>query len=156
MPISNSRPFIYRPSPISCNRWHTSKIPAIKLNRNPNLFRLFRYLSLKILNLFKRPMTFSFKARSEEIFWFVRFSSFVRGLPLDRFFGSRLLLWSFCIPVYPESTIPWIFRVQRTLLSLNSLKSCFLPLQKFVHIIKLDCLSTTTWLFKVCLFFFPE
>jgi hypothetical protein len=45
---------------------------------------------------------------------------------------------------------------QRTLLSLNNLKSCFFPLQKSVHMIKLDFLSTTIWLFSVCLFFFPE
>ena len=76
------------------------------LNRNPNLFRLFRYLSLKILNRFKRPITFSFKTLSEEIFRFMHLSSFVRGLPRDRFLGNKLVLWSFLIPVYPESTTP--------------------------------------------------
>lgn len=128
----------------------------MRLNRKPNLFLRFLYLSFIILNLFKLPITFSFTTRSEEIFRFCSFSSFVNGFFLLDFLGSFVLFCNFFIPVYPLSVIPQRSFVQRTLLSLKSRKSCFLPLPKDVQITFFDFLSTTTWLFRVCFFFFPE
>lgn len=128
----------------------------MRLNRKPNLFLRFLYLSLIILNLFRLPITFSFTTLSEEISLFRFFSSNVRGFFLLDFFGSFELLCNFFIPVYPLSVIPQRSFVQRTLLSLNNLKSCFFPLLKFVQITLFVFLSTTIWLFIVCLFFFPE
>ena len=131
-------------------------IPAIKLNRHPNLFLRFLYLSFIILNLFKLPITFSFTTRSEDIFRFSFFSSSVKGFFLLDFFGSFVLLCSFFIPVYPLSVIPQRSLVHLTLLSLNNLKSCFFPLLNDVQMTFFVFLSTITWVFNVCLFFFPE
>ena len=131
-------------------------MPAIRLNRNPNLFLRFLYLSLIILNLLRLPITFSFTTLSEEIFRFSRFSSIVNGLFLLDFLGSLVLFCNFFIPVYPLSVIPKRSFVHLTPLSLNNLKSCFFPLLKDVQITFFVFLSTATWLFNVCFFFFPE
>jgi hypothetical protein len=128
----------------------------MRLKRKPNRFLLFLYLSLIILNLFRLPITFSFTTLSEEISWFCFFSSLVKGFFLLDFFGNLEFFCSFFMPVYPLSVTPERSFVQRTLLSLNSLKSCFLPLLKVVQITFFVFLSTTTWLLRVCLFFFPE
>ena len=131
--------------------------PAIRLNLNPNLFLLFLYLSLMILNLLTKPITFSLTTLWEERSLLDFFISFVRDFSdFFLFIGSFVFLWILSIPVYPESTKSFMFSIKWTLLSLKSLMSCFFPLQKSVHIIFLDFLSTTTCVFKVCLFFFPE
>jgi hypothetical protein len=128
----------------------------MRLNRNPNLFLRFLYRSLIILNLFRLPITFSFTALSDEISRFSFFSSVVKGFFLLDFLGSFVFFCNFFIPVYPLSVIPQQSFVQRTLLSLKSLKSCFFPLLKDVQITFFVFLSATTWLFRVCRFFFPE
>jgi len=118
-------------------------IPAIRLNRKPNLFLRFLYLSLIILNLFRLPITFSFTTLSEEISRFNHFSSFVNGFFLLDFLGNFVFPCNFFIPVYPVSVMPLRSFVQRTLLSLKSLKSCFLPLLNDVQITCFVFLSTT-------------
>ena len=128
----------------------------MRLNRKPNLFLRFLYRSFMILNLFRLPITFSFTTLSEEIARFCFFSSAIKGFFLLDFLGNFVFCCSFFIPVYPLSVIPQRSFVQRTLLSLKSLKSCFLPLPKDVQITFFVFLSTTTWLLRVCLFFFPE
>ena len=131
-------------------------IPAIKLNRSPKRFLLFLYLSEIILNRFSIPMTFSLPTLSCDRFLLFFLSSFVNGFFLLFFLGSFDLLWTFWIPWYPLSVITSISGWMWVLESLNSLKSCFLPLVNAVHITCRVFLSTTTCVFIVCLFFFPE
>ena len=59
----------------------------MRLNRKTNLFLRFLHRSFIILNIFKLPIIFSFTTRSEEIFRFCSFSSFVNGFFLLDFFG---------------------------------------------------------------------
>ena len=79
----------------------------MRLNRNPNLFLRFLYLSLMILNLLRLPITFSFTTRSEAIFWFSLFSSWVNGFFLLVFFWKSwifLKLLYACISAISYST----------------------------------------------------
>lgn len=119
-------------------------MPHMRLNLNPKRFLLFLYLSLIILNLFIIPITFSFKTLSEDIARLFFLSSFVSGFFLLDFFGRLELACNFFIPVYPESVSILQEGLHLTLLSLKSLKSCFFPFEKFVQMIDLDFLSTTT------------
>jgi type III secretory pathway component EscS len=80
----------------------------------------------------------------------------VKGFFLLFFFGISDLLWILLIPWYPVSVTALISGCIWVLDSLNNLKSWRLPFVKAVHITLCVFLSTTIWLFNVCLFFFPE
>jgi hypothetical protein len=74
------------------------QIPEIRLNLNPNRFRLFRYLSERILKRFMKPIAFSLPTRSLETLRLYALSSLVNGFFLLFFLGKTEFAWNFTIP----------------------------------------------------------
>ena len=109
-----------------------------------------------ILKRLINPITCSFNTRWLEILQLKALSSLVSGFFLVFFFGRTELAWILVIPRYPVSVSSSVSGLTHTFDSLKSLKSCAFPFVKAVQMICLSCLLTTTWVFIVCLFFFPE
>ena len=129
---------------------------AIRFKRKPNFFLRFLYRSPIILKIFNLLIIFSTKTLLLDKIWFSYFCCLVKGFFFVDFNGNSLFVWSFFIPWYPLSACIKHDGRKCVLLSLYTRKSCLRPFLTQVHIIFPVLLSTTTWLFMVCLFFLPE
>ena len=132
-------------------------IPQIRLARKLWRFLRLRYLFAIILNTLIFALMFSISILSREIRLFSAFSSWVSSPLFGFFFGVSLFLWISVIPWYPLSICAFMLsRTRPPMVSLYSLKSWVFPQSSATHRISFVCLLTTTWVFMVCFFFFPE
>jgi hypothetical protein len=81
----------------------------------------------------------------------------VSSPPFGFFFGVSLFLWISAIPWHPLSICALMLpRTRSPIVSLYSLKSWVFPKPSAIQMISSVLLLTTTCVFMVCFFFFPE